>query len=88
MAWLWTINEAIILRPDVTFFFHIDPKESLERLSVRNGRSKFEKLDYLRKVDENYQKVEAMDPSFFRIDASKTSEAVLIDVLSRIRQNL
>ncbi|MCE5296824.1 MAG: dTMP kinase [Euryarchaeota archaeon] len=88
MSWLWSINEAIILRPDVTFFFHIDPKVSLERLNVRNGRSKFEKLDYLRKVDENYQRVEAMDPSFVRIDASRTSEAVLIDVLSRIRQNL
>jgi dTMP kinase len=88
MRWLWSINQPIVIRPDITFFFQIDPEVSLERLSVRNGRSKFEKLDYLRKVDENYKKVEVKDSSFVRIDASRPLEIVIDDVIQRMRQNL
>jgi len=88
MGWLLSINRPIILRPDITFFFHIDPKASLERLSARNGRSKFEKLDYLRKVDDNYRKVEKLDPTFVRIDASRPLETVIEDVVDRVRKNL
>jgi dTMP kinase len=88
MEWLWLINEPIIIRPDVTFFFRIRPEVSLERLSVRSGRSKFEKLDFLRQVSDNYHKVELMDSSFHRIDAERPLDEVLESVMQRLRQNL
>lgn len=88
MAWLLNINLPIIERPDVTFFFAIRPEVSLERLNGRAGLTKFEKLDFLREVDENYRKVEKMDDTFFHIDAERPLDDVLETVLQHLRQNL
>jgi dTMP kinase len=88
MTWLLNINLPIIERPDVTFFFAIRPEVALERLNGRGDLTKFEKLDFLREVDENYRKVEQMDDSFFNIDAERPLDDVLETVLQRLRQNL
>ncbi|QLH75071.1 MAG: dTMP kinase [Methanomassiliicoccales archaeon] len=88
MAWLRAINEKIIVVPDLTFFFQIDAEVSLDRLSFRAGRSKFEKLEFLRKVDRNYRLVGSFDRSFVSIDASRPVDQVFKDVLHLARQNL
>ena len=88
MEWLWSVNEPIIIRPDVTFFFRVRPEISLERLSNRSGRTKFEKLEFLRRVNDNYHQVELMDSSFHRIDAERPFEEVIESVMLRLRQNL
>jgi dTMP kinase len=88
MGWLWNINQRIIRIPDVTYYFVLEVEKALERMSDRPDRSKFEKLDFLRKVDGNYRKVEAMDPSFHRVDADRPLEDVLSYVLNHIGQNL
>jgi len=88
MQWLWNINQKIIRIPDVTYYFVLEVEQALERMSDRPGRSKFEKLDFLKQVDENYRKVESMDPSFHRVDAEPPLEEVLTYVLEHIRKNL
>ena len=88
MTWLWNINQRIIRVPDVTFYFVLQVEKALDRMSARNGRSKFEKLEFLHQVDENYRKVEAIDPSFRRVDADRPLEDVLSYVLNHVMQNL
>lgn len=88
MQWLWNINQRIIRIPDVTYYFVLEVEKALDRMSDRPGRSKFEKLDFLKQVDLNYQKVEATDPSFHRVDADRTLDDVLSYVLDHIRENL
>ncbi|OPY34564.1 MAG: putative thymidylate kinase [Methanomassiliicoccales archaeon PtaU1.Bin124] len=88
MNWLWNINQRIIRVPDVTYYFVLEVEKALDRMSDRNGRSKFEKLDFLRQVDENYRKVEAIDPSFHRVDADQPLDDVLTYVMNHIVQNL
>ena len=88
MQWLWNINQRIIRIPDVTYYFVLEVEKALDRMSDRPGRSKFEKLDFLRQVDANYRKVEAMDDSFHRVDADRSLENVLTYVLDHIRKNL
>ncbi|HSV42731.1 MAG TPA: dTMP kinase, partial [Methanomassiliicoccales archaeon] len=67
MGWLWNINEPIIMRPDITLFFHVSPELAMERLGSRDERTKFERLEFLRQVGQNYIIVEGRDPSFVRV---------------------
>ena len=55
VGWLWEMNRPIVIEPDANFLLTIPPEHALERLSGRTGRSKFEKLEYLRQVDPAYR---------------------------------
>ncbi|MDR0778287.1 MAG: dTMP kinase [Methanomassiliicoccaceae archaeon] len=82
-GWLRTLNDKVIIEPDATFLFDIDPKEGLERVESRGEKSKFERLGYLKEVRANYLKL-AKERKFIVIDASRPKEDVLADVMSHI----
>ena len=73
--WLRAINAPFSLRPDVTFFLRLDPEVAMERLDSRPEREKFEKLDFLRSVDEEYRCLAEMD-GYIVIDAAQPLEQV------------
>jgi dTMP kinase len=83
MHWLLRINLKVIIHPDVTFLFDIDPVKGLERVESRGEKSKFERLEYLREVRKNYLRL-AKKFNFVVIDASRTKEEVFSDVMKRI----
>jgi len=84
--WLLSVNASFILRPDLTFIFDIDPEISLQRLNNRNELTKFEKLEYLKKVRENYLAIAETEETKVIVDASKPLEEVIGEVL-RILQS-
>ena len=88
IKWLWDVSKPIIRVPDITFLFDIDPQVSLERVGNRGKKEKFETLENLRQVRENYLAI-AEDSSHFRIiDAGKTLDEVTAEVWAIIEREL
>ena len=88
LDWLRELNRPIMLKPDLTFLFDIDPKKSLARLASRGVKSKFEEEAYLRQVEENYFKLVRFDKSVYKINADRPEEEVFQEVLDIIKDNI
>ena len=83
IGWLKSMNDNVIMEPDITFLFDTDPEIGLERVESRGSKSKFESLEYLREVRSNYLKI-AKERNFIVIDASMPKENVNEAVLKHI----
>ncbi|MGD0056711.1 MAG: dTMP kinase [Methanomassiliicoccales archaeon] len=88
LEWLKSINEPAIIRPDLTFLLVIPPAMGMKRLSGRNERTKFEKLDFLREVDKIYRSLAEGDETFVVIDASRPIEEVTGTIVEALKSNL
>ncbi len=82
-----SINDFAIngLMPDLTFYFKIDPKIGLQRISKNSEREKnrldLENLSFHQKVQEGYEKVIDMFPErIVVIDAQRSLQEVVKDV--------
>jgi len=86
--WLLSISQRFVDRPDLTLLLDVDPEASLARVSARGEEiSKFEKLEFLRRVREEYLRL-AEEYGFVVIDASRDQESVLEDAMKRIEEVL
>lgn len=88
---VFAINQFVIqdCMPDITFFFDIDPKKGLERISANAEREKnrldLETIEFHEKVYEGYQLIKSRFPERFQtVEADRSREAVYQDVLERI----
>ncbi|OPY45589.1 MAG: thymidylate kinase [Methanosaeta sp. PtaU1.Bin016] len=71
--------------PDLTLFFALDPALALKRMRSRQEREKFEQLEFLRSVNENFRRLVALEPGrFVSIDASRDAQDVAAQALKRI----
>ncbi len=77
------IQKPFVLEPDITFLFDLDPKISVNRLSEREEKSKYEKLDFLKKVRQNYLTL-AERHDWKVIDAEKSLKEVKKDFLDSL----
>ena len=80
IEWLKSINSKVTVKPDITILMDIDPEISLERVSKRGEKSRFEKLDYLRKVRQAYLSL-SDEYGFVKVDASKDRDTVANEVI-------
>lgn len=76
LKWLKELSKDLIINPDRTFVFLIDPKVSLARIQNRDKLIPFEKIDFLEKVNKNYMKL-AVGKRFMKIDASKGVDEIV-----------
>lgn len=61
--------------PDATLYFDVDPETGADRSGSTN---KFERVDFLRRVRANYERVIETDPGrFVRIDAARPVDEVV-----------
>jgi len=88
VEWLKTLNDPVVIHPDLTFMLLIPPEIGMKRLSERNERTKFEKLGFLREVDRIYRDLAEGDETFVVIDASGTIDAVTGAILEAIKSNI
>lgn len=86
--WLYSINSKVIMEPDVHILLDIDPEVSLARVDKRGEKvSRFEKLDYLRKVRAAYLEIaESYDLTV--LDASRSKDDVLKDIIDMIDRRI
>ncbi|WNY26446.1 dTMP kinase [Methanolapillus ohkumae] len=65
----WTIV------PDLTFLFDLTPEDSVERCKNRGEKTKFEKIEFLTQVRENFMTIAKTEPGRFVIlDAKRPAE--------------
>ncbi len=76
IKWLKELSKDLILIPDMTFIFIIDPKISLNRIEKRENLIPFEKLSFLQKVHKNYLSL-ANESRFIKIDANKKVDEIV-----------
>lgn len=84
--WLLDANTRISLRPDVTFLLVLPPERMPERISDRGERSRFEKLDFLREVAQDYERLAAVDKTIVRLDATAPVDDVVLKVIEAVKE--
>jgi len=88
LEWLKQVSQFLIIQPDITFLFSIDPESALKRLDGRDEKTKFERLSFLTQVDQVYCELVEEDPGIMVIDASKPLKEVMEEVLNAIKADL
>jgi dTMP kinase len=76
IKWLKELSKDLIIVPDRTFIFVIDPEKSLARIQNRDKLIPFERVSFLNKVHKNYLKL-AIGKQFLNIDATKKIEEIV-----------
>ena len=85
VSWIQSIYRPWNLPPDRTLLFVLDPKVALQRMQSRQGRQKFERLEFLRLVDENFRRMAALEPErFVQIDAKQDAKKVAEEAINAI----
>jgi dTMP kinase len=85
VSWIQSIYRPWNLRPDKTLLFVVDPQVALQRIQSRRGREKFDNLNFLRSVDENFRRMAALEPErFVQIDAEQDAEKVAEEAIKAI----
>jgi dTMP kinase len=74
--WLKEISDLWTLRPDATFVLDIEPETALDRIQSRDKMTKFERLDFLRIVRENFLRIGLMEDRIEVVDATPPLKAV------------
>ena len=78
------MNRAVIREPDITILLDLDPEVSAGRVSSRGEQiSKFERLEFQRRVRDNYLKI-AEKHNFIVLDASCTQDALCDEAMGHI----
>ena len=85
--WLKEINRPAAISPDVTFLLKISPEEAMSRLNLRASvPGRFEKLNFLKKVSDNYDLAASEDSSYIVVDASMSRDDVFAYVLNKLSE--
>lgn len=85
--WLLDANMRISIHPDITFLLVVNPETAFHRIGGRGWTSRFEQMDFLRDVQDNYRRLACSDESIVQIDADAPLEEVVEEVLSTIERS-
>lgn len=89
VAWVKGIHRGWTVVPDMTILFTIDPDVAVSRCGVRGEKTKFEKLEFLTKVENNFLRLAKEEPRrFVIIDAGEELEKVEREVELKIKDFL
>ena len=85
VSWIQSIYRPWNLLPDKTLLFILDPRSALQRMRSRQNQDKFERLEFLQSVDENFRRMAALEQErFVQIDAEQDAENVAEEALKAI----
>ncbi len=89
MEWVRSIHKGWTIVPDMTILFTLDPEIAISRCGIRGNHTKFEKIEFLKNVQENFLKLAEREPHrFVVIDAGKKLEALVREVEAEIERFL
>lgn len=85
LEWVKRLHREWTVVPDLTFLFDIEPEIAVERCGKRGEQTKFEKIEFLQNVRENFFSLVKEEPErFIVIDASSSPEKVETEVVQKI----
>ena len=92
MGFVQGIHKGWSVVPDLTILFTIDPNIAVSRCGIRGEKTKFEKIEFLNTVQENFLTIAEREPQrFIVIDATcelglveRKVESVIKKYLARI----
>ena len=75
------------LKPDITFYLDLDPEIAFARKGGRDAGDRIEARDieYHNMVREGYKKIASKEKRFVVLDATRTREELLDDVVSKLK---
>ncbi|MCX8174354.1 MAG: dTMP kinase [Thermoplasmata archaeon] len=76
MDWLIEVSKHIVVEPDLTILLVAKPETVIRRIAPRGEWTKFERLEYLRKVNENYLKLAERFGRIRVVDAEQSADRV------------
>lgn len=79
VSWLLNLNGPVVRHPDVTILLITDPKVAMQRVGSRGELSKFEREEYLSKVQDIYMTL-AREGDWTVIDSNRKLYEVLESV--------
>ena len=86
MEWVKDVHKGWTIVPDMTILFTIDTEIAVSRCGLRGAHTKFEKIEFLKAVQENFMALAMKEPErFVVIDAGRELEIVEYDVESAIK---
>jgi len=89
LEWVQGLHRGWTVVPDMTILFTIDPAVAVSRCGVRGEKTKFEKLEFLKKVQDNFLRLAREEPRrFVIIDAGAGLENVGLEVEAKVREFL
>lgn len=89
VAWVQGLHRGWTVVPDMTILFNIDPAVAVSRCGVRGEKTKFEKLEFLKKVQDNFLRLAREEPRrFVIIDAGAELETLGLEVERQVREFL
>jgi dTMP kinase len=85
VTWIRWLHHPWNRVPDMTLLFLLPPSLAMARISHRQGREKFESLEFLQQVDANFRALAELEPARFRaVDASRSAPEVADEALSHL----
>ena len=85
LNWIREVYASWNVVPRLTLFFSIKPENAILRLRSRENMEKFERLDFLNEVDQNFRKIIAMEPNrFVIVDSEMETDLVAEKALEAI----
>lgn len=89
LEWVQMLHRGWTVVPDLTILFTIDPAVAVSRCGVRGEKTKFEKLEFLKNVQDNFLRLAKEEPRrFVIIDAGEELEKVGHEVEVKVREFL
>ena len=70
IKWLKDLSKNLVINPEKTFLFVIDPDKAIKRIKHRKNLVPFEKAIFLEKVHKNYLEICAGE-QFIKLDGTK-----------------
>ena len=87
LEWFERVYEPMRLDPDLVFLIVVDPKEGIRRIYGRERKEKFEKVEFLKRVQEIYLMI-ASKYKFIVVDGNREIEEIYGKIKRKIFQVL
>lgn len=84
-SWFDACYEPWDVEPDLTIWLDIDPEIAIERVE---GREKYERIEKLKEVRDNYELMNTMHDRYRRVDAEQPPGDVLGEAIELIEEAL